>query len=72
MDEAVASKRNEVGLRIAPTRERLRPLARATEVEVPMPIMEPMEGRRPPGPPMPPIMPAVMPAVPLRVSALTQ
>ena len=33
MDEAVASEGNEVGLRIAPARERLRPLPRATEIE---------------------------------------
>ena len=33
MDETVASERNEVGLRVAPTRERLRPLPRATEIE---------------------------------------
>ena len=33
MDETVASERNEVGLRVAPARERLRPLPRATEIE---------------------------------------
>jgi hypothetical protein len=33
MDETVASERNEVGLRIAPARERLRPLPRTSEIE---------------------------------------
>jgi hypothetical protein len=33
MDKTIASERNEVGLRITPTRERLCPLLRATEIE---------------------------------------
>ena len=33
MDEAVASERDDVGLRVAPARERRRPLARATKIE---------------------------------------
>ena len=33
MDKAVASERNEAGLRITPASERLRPLSRATQIE---------------------------------------